>query len=125
MAQIVHRPAIFDDQERNPFGNVLCKQYPYLETQGESFYDPKDPVKDLFVAGCGFVVGVSVPRRSRSAPAFSPRGNRSIRYRERQRGGAALRMFRRAEQIRSDVPEDVSDNGEDNRVNNKLPNLLS
>ena len=57
MPQIVHRPAIFDDQERNPFGNVLCKQYPYPKNQGESFYDPEDPVKDLFVAGCGLVVG--------------------------------------------------------------------
>jgi hypothetical protein len=57
MAQVVHRPAIFDDEERYPFGNVLCKQYPYPESQGESFYDPEDPVKDLFVAGRGFVVG--------------------------------------------------------------------
>ena len=36
MPQIVHRPAIFDDQERYPFGNVLCKQYPYPKNQGES-----------------------------------------------------------------------------------------
>src|ERR1039457_1656435 len=57
MAQVVHRPAIFDDEERYPFGNVLCKQYPYPESQGESFYDPEDPVENLFVAGRGFVVG--------------------------------------------------------------------
>ena len=57
MAQIVHRPAIFDDEKRDPFGNVFCKEYPYPKNQGESFYDPEDPVKDLFVAGCGFVVG--------------------------------------------------------------------
>src|ERR1035441_5998885 len=57
MPQIVHRPAILDDEKRYPFGNVLCKQYPYPESQGESFYDPENPVKDLFVAGCGFVVG--------------------------------------------------------------------
>ena len=57
MAQVVHCPAIFDDEERYPFGNVLGEEYPYPETQGESFYDPEDPVKDLFVAGCGFVVG--------------------------------------------------------------------
>src|ERR1035441_2322620 len=57
MPQIVHRPAILDDEERYPFGNVLCKEYPYPENQGESFDDPKNPVKDLFVAGCGFVVG--------------------------------------------------------------------
>jgi hypothetical protein len=57
VAQIVHGPAIFDDEERYPFGAVLCKEYPDPENQGESFYDPKDPVKDLFVAGLGFVVG--------------------------------------------------------------------
>jgi hypothetical protein len=57
MAQIVHGPAIFDDKERYPFGTVLCKEYPYPENQGEGFYEPKDPVKDLFVAGLGFVVG--------------------------------------------------------------------
>jgi hypothetical protein len=57
MAQIVHGPAIFDDEERYPFGTVLCKEYPYPENQGEGFYEPKDPVKDLFVAGLGFVVG--------------------------------------------------------------------
>ena len=57
MAQIVHRPTIFDDQERYPFGKVLCEEYPYPKNQGESFYDPEYPVKNLFVAGCGFVVG--------------------------------------------------------------------
>jgi hypothetical protein len=57
MAQIVHGPAIFDDQKRYPFGIVPCKQYPYAENQGKSFNDPKDPVKGLFVAGLGFIVG--------------------------------------------------------------------
>jgi hypothetical protein len=57
MAQIVHGPAIFDYEERYPFSIVLCKEYPYPENQGEGFYEPKDPVKDLFVAGLGFVVG--------------------------------------------------------------------
>src|ERR1700689_1573661 len=57
MAQIVHGPAILDDEERYPFGIVLCKEYPYPENQGEGFYEPKDPVKDLFVARLGFVVG--------------------------------------------------------------------
>jgi hypothetical protein len=55
--QIVHRPAVFDDEERHPFGNVLYKKYPYPENQGERFYDPEDPVKDFFVAGLVFVVG--------------------------------------------------------------------
>ena len=67
MPQIVHRPAIFDDEKRDPFGKVLCEEYPYPKNQGESFYDPEDPVKDLFVAGCGFVVG----RKFHMAP-FSP-----------------------------------------------------
>src|SRR5580658_6441052 len=49
MAQIVHGPAILDDEERYPFGIVLCKEYPYPENQGEGFYEPEDPVKDLFV----------------------------------------------------------------------------
>jgi hypothetical protein len=57
MAQIVHGPAILDDQERYPFGNVLGKEYPYPKNQGEGFYEPKDSVKDFFVAGLGFVVG--------------------------------------------------------------------
>jgi hypothetical protein len=57
MAQIVHGPAIFDYEERYPFSIVLCKEYPYPENQGEGFYKPKDPVKDLFVARLGFVVG--------------------------------------------------------------------
>jgi hypothetical protein len=57
MAQVVHGPAIFNDEERYPFGTVLFKQYPYPENQGEGFYEPKDPVKDLLVAGLGFVVG--------------------------------------------------------------------
>src|SRR5580700_11533330 len=57
MAQIVHGPAIFDDEERYPFGIVLCKENPYPENQGEGFYEPKDAVKDLLVARLGFVVG--------------------------------------------------------------------
>jgi hypothetical protein len=57
MPQIVHRPTVFDDEERYPFCTVLCKEYRYPENQGERFYDPKDPVKDLFVAGEDIVVG--------------------------------------------------------------------
>jgi len=57
MAQVVHRPAILYDQERNPFCAVLYEEYSYTETQGERFCDPENPVKDLFVAGYGFVVG--------------------------------------------------------------------
>jgi hypothetical protein len=56
MAQIVHRPTVFDDQERCPFGIVLSKEYPYSETQGQGFDDPKDFVEDLFVTGFGFVI---------------------------------------------------------------------
>jgi hypothetical protein len=57
MPQIVHRPTVFNDEERYPLRSVLCKEYPYPENQGERFYDPKDAVKDLFVAGAVFVVG--------------------------------------------------------------------
>lgn len=57
MPQIVHRLTIFDDEERYPFGNVLSKEYPNPENQGDSFYDPKNLVKDLFVTGMRFVVG--------------------------------------------------------------------
>jgi hypothetical protein len=57
MAQIVHCPAVFDDEKRYPFGIVLCEKYPYPENQGKSFYHPKDPIKGLFVAGLGFIVG--------------------------------------------------------------------
>ena len=51
----------------SPLGKVFCEEYPYSETQGQCFHDPEDPVKDLFVAGCGFVVG----RKFHMAP-FSP-----------------------------------------------------
>jgi hypothetical protein len=32
-------------------------EYPDPENQGERLYAPEDPVKEFFVAGCGFVVG--------------------------------------------------------------------
>jgi hypothetical protein len=57
MPQVVHRPAILDDEERYPFGIVLCEQDPYAQDQGKRFHDPKDRVEDLFVAGLDFVVG--------------------------------------------------------------------
>jgi len=57
MPQIVHCPAVFDDEERYPLRVVLRKEYPYPENQSERFYAPKDAVKDLFVAGAVFVVG--------------------------------------------------------------------
>ena len=57
MPQIVHRPTVFDDEERYPFRTVLCEEYPDPEKQGQRFYDPKDPVKGFFVAGANFVVG--------------------------------------------------------------------
>ena len=76
MPQIVHRPTIFDDEERYPFGIVLCKEYPYSENQGEGFYDPKDPVECFFVAGCGFVVG-DVLKEFPHAP-FSPETGQSV-----------------------------------------------
>jgi hypothetical protein len=72
MAQIVHRPAIFDDEERYPLGIVLCKEYPYPENQGEGFYDPEEPVKDFFVTRLDFVVG-DVPKKLFHGP-FSPNG---------------------------------------------------
>src|SRR4051812_13298230 len=57
MTQVIHRPTIFDDQERNPLSAVLCEEYHHPKTQGERFDDPEDPVKDLFVTGYGFIVG--------------------------------------------------------------------
>jgi hypothetical protein len=57
MAQVVHRPTIFNHEKRYPFRIVFNKQYPNSGNQGERFYDPKDPVEDLFMAGHGFVVG--------------------------------------------------------------------
>ncbi|MGA2038250.1 MAG: hypothetical protein ABSH42_03145 [Bryobacteraceae bacterium] len=57
MPQIVHCPAVFDDEERYPFGDVLSREDPDPENQGERFYDPKDRVEGLFVAGFCFVVG--------------------------------------------------------------------
>ena len=57
MTQIVHRPAVFYDQERYPFGIVLGKKYPDPESQSERFDDPKNSIEDLFVARGGFVVG--------------------------------------------------------------------
>jgi hypothetical protein len=71
MAQIVHRPAIFDDEKRYPLSTVLCEEYPYPETQGESLNDPEDPVKDLFVAGLGFIVG-DVLKKLAHGPIFLP-----------------------------------------------------
>ena len=79
MAQIVNRPAIFDDQERYPFGNVFCKEYPYPESQGESLYDPEDPVENLFVAGCGFVVG-DVSKEVPHGLIFSRNGPSNLRF---------------------------------------------
>lgn len=57
MPQIAHRPAVFDDQERNPFGTVLCRQYPYPETQARVSTIQKNAVEAFFVAGYDFIVG--------------------------------------------------------------------
>jgi hypothetical protein len=57
VAQIVHRPTIFDDEKRYPFSAVLRFQNPNPEDQGGGFYDPEYSVKDLFVPGYSFVVG--------------------------------------------------------------------
>src|SRR5580658_8269743 len=57
MAKIVHRPAVFDDQKRYPFGVVLGQEYPCPKNQRNGFYHPEDPVEGLFVAGLGFIVG--------------------------------------------------------------------
>jgi hypothetical protein len=55
--QIVHRPTVFDDEKRYPFRIVFCDEYPYPKNQGNRFDDPKNLVKDLFMAGYGFIVG--------------------------------------------------------------------
>jgi hypothetical protein len=70
VAQIVHSPAVFDDEKRHPFGNVLCKEYPYPKNQGDRFYDPKDTVKGLFVAGLGFIIG-DVSKKTLHGPILS------------------------------------------------------
>jgi hypothetical protein len=57
MSQIVHCPAVFDDEEWYPFGDVLCNEDPDSENQGERFDDPKDRVEGLFVAGLCLVIG--------------------------------------------------------------------
>lgn len=57
MTQVVHSPAVFDDQERDPLLIVPDDQYPYSENQGNGFNNPKDSVEDFFVARSGFIVG--------------------------------------------------------------------
>jgi hypothetical protein len=57
MSQIVHRPAVFNDKERYPFGIVLGEKNPCSKNQSKRFCDPKNRIKDFFVAGLGFVVG--------------------------------------------------------------------
>ena len=57
MPQIVHRPAVFNDEERYPFGVVLGEENPRSENQGKRFYNPKNHIKNLFVARLDFVVG--------------------------------------------------------------------
>ena len=79
MAQVVHRPAIFDDEERYPLGKVLCKQYPYPKNQGESFDDPKNPVKCFFVAGRGLVVR-DVLQKLPHGPIFSRNRPSNLRF---------------------------------------------
>jgi hypothetical protein len=70
MAQIVHRPAVLNDQERNPLRIVPRDKYPYSEDQGQRFYDPKESVEDFFVTRLGLVVG-DVPKKLPHGP-FSP-----------------------------------------------------
>jgi hypothetical protein len=41
---------------------MLCHKNPYPENQGKGLYDPKESVKNLFMAGSGFVVG-DVPEK--------------------------------------------------------------
>ena len=79
MPQIVHRPAVLDDEERNPFGKVLCEEYPYSETQCQCFHDPEYPVKHLFVAGCGFVVR-DVSEEVPHGPIFSRNRPSNLRF---------------------------------------------
>jgi hypothetical protein len=57
MPQIVHRPAIFNDEKRYPFGVVLHEENPRSENQGKRFYNPKNRIEKLFVARLNFVVG--------------------------------------------------------------------
>jgi len=57
VSQIVHCPAVFDDQERYPFGDVLFDEDPDSENQGERFDHPEDRIEGLFVAGFCLVIG--------------------------------------------------------------------
>ncbi len=69
--QIIHCPAILDDQKRYPLGAVLCQEYPDSENQRESFYAPEDGVKQFFVAGYSLVIS-DVPKELPHNPIFAP-----------------------------------------------------
>jgi len=57
MPQIVHCPAVFNDEKSYPFGTVLGKQNPRSQNQGNCFYNPKNRIEDFFMTGLDFIVG--------------------------------------------------------------------
>jgi hypothetical protein len=49
VTQIVHGPAIFNDQEWDPFDILYRKQDPNTGDKRNGLHDPKDGIEDLLV----------------------------------------------------------------------------
>jgi hypothetical protein len=56
MAEIVHRPAVFNNEERYPLRLVHVEQQPCTENKHDRFDNPENGVEDLLVAGMQLVV---------------------------------------------------------------------
>jgi hypothetical protein len=67
VAQVVHCPAVFDDEKWYPLGVMPGEKDPYPKDQGECFYDPKDRIEGLFVAGSCLVIGDVLQKFSHEA----------------------------------------------------------
>jgi hypothetical protein len=57
MPQVIHRPAVFDDEKRNPLRLVHAKQNPNAKNEHHGFGDPKNGIENLLVPRLFFVIG--------------------------------------------------------------------
>jgi hypothetical protein len=73
MPQIVHRPAVFNDEKSYPFGAMLGEEYPCAKNQGNCFYNPENRIEDFFMTGLDFIVGDIAQEFPHRVAFFAPR----------------------------------------------------
>jgi len=56
VSQVVHRPAVLDHKERDPFRLVLVHQNPDSQDERDCFNHPESDIEQLFISRLRFVV---------------------------------------------------------------------